>query len=163
MVAYWVLQIKTFLGVTAVSEPLNSKRNPGEQPANQPPRRRILLLTLSAILAAEAALATAVTVWLVVELITATPDSFASAVVILLLSAGLACALWAMVVGLLRGQPLVRGAALTWQLLQIAVAIGCFQGVFAVPSLGWALLIPAVVAILLLMSPPVVAATRRDS
>jgi hypothetical protein len=146
-----------------VSEPLNSKRNPGEQAADQSPRRPILLLALSVILGAEALLATGVTVWLVIELITATPDSFASAVVILLLSAGLACALWAMAVGLLRRQTWVRGAALTWQLLQIAVAIGCFQGVFAVPSLGWALLIPAVVAILLLMSPPVVSATRRVS
>ncbi|MDN4639344.1 hypothetical protein QCD70_03710 [Agreia sp. PsM10] len=121
------------------------------------------MLALSVVLAAEALLATGVTVWLIVELLTATPDSFASAVVILLLAAGLACALWAMVVGLLRRQAWVRGAALTWQLLQIAVAIGCFQGVFAVPSLGWALLIPAAIAILLLMSPPVVAATRRVS
>jgi len=144
-----------------VSEPLNSKPNSGEQISDQSSRRPILLIALSVVLAAEAALATGVTVWLVFELLTATPDSFASAVVILLLSAGLACALWAMVVGLLRRQSWVRGAALTWQLLQIAVAIGCFQGVFAVPSLGWALLIPAVVAILLLMSPPVVAATRR--
>lgn len=144
-----------------MSEPLNSKPNSGEQISDQSSRRPILLIALSVVLAAEAALATGVTVWLVFELLTATPDSFASAVVILLLSAGLACALWAMVVGLLRRQSWVRGAALTWQLLQIAVAIGCFQGVFAVPSLGWALLIPAVVAILLLMSPPVVAATRR--
>ena len=144
-----------------MSEPLNSKPNSGEQMSDQSSRRPILLIALSVVLAAEAALATGVTVWLVFELLTATPDSFASAVVILLLSAGLACALWAMVVGLLRRQSWVRGAALTWQLLQIAVAIGCFQGVFAVPSLGWALLIPAVVAILLLMSPPVVAATRR--
>ncbi|KQR24794.1 hypothetical protein ASF79_03720 [Agreia sp. Leaf335] len=140
---------------------MNSKPNSGEQISDQSSRRPILLIALSVVLAAEAALATGVTVWLVFELLTATPDSFASAVVILLLSAGLACALWAMVVGLLRRQSWVRGAALTWQLLQIAVAIGCFQGVFAVPSLGWALLIPAVVAILLLMSPPVVAATRR--
>jgi hypothetical protein len=146
-----------------VSEPLNSKRNPNEQPSAQTPRRPVLLLVLSAVLAAEALLATGVTIWLVIELLTATPESFASAVVILLLSAGLAIALWAMVAGLLRTQSWVRGAALTWQLLQIAVAIGCFQGVFAVPSLGWALLIPAVVAILLLMSPPVVAATRRVS
>ena len=144
-----------------MSEPLNSKPNSGEQISDQSSRRPILVIALSVVLAAEAALATGVTVWLVFELLTATPDSFASAVVILLLSAGLACALWAMVVGLLRRQSWVRGAALTWQLLQIAVAIGCFQGVFAVPSLGWALLIPAVVAILLLMSPPVVAATRR--
>ena len=144
-----------------MSEPLNSKPNSGEQISDQSSRRPILLIALSVVLAAEAALATGVTVWLVFEQLTATPDSFASAVVILLLAAGLACALWAMVVGLLRRQSWVRGAALTWQLLQIAVAIGCFQGVFAVPSLGWALLIPAVVAILLLMSPPVVAATRR--
>lgn len=144
-----------------MSEPLNSKPNSGEQISDQSSRRPILLIALSVVLAAEAALATGVTVWLVFELLTATPDSFASAVVILLLSAGLACALWAMVVGLLRRQSWVRGAALTWQLLQIAVAIGCFQGVFAVPSLGWALLIPAVLAIFLLMSPPVVAATRR--
>jgi hypothetical protein len=146
-----------------VSEPLNSKPNSGEQAPDPSSRRPILLLALSVVLAAEALLATGVTVWLIVEMLTATPDSFASAVVILLLAAGLACALWAMVVGLLRRQTWVRGAALTWQLLQIAVAIGCFQGVFAVPSLGWALLIPAAVAILLLMSPPVVTATRRVS
>jgi hypothetical protein len=161
MVAYWYLQIKTFLGVTAVSDALNSRPNPDEHGQNQPTGRAVPLLLLAVILAAEALLATGVTVWLIVELITATPDSFASAVVILLLAAGLACALWAMTIGLLRRQTWVRGAALTWQLLQIAVAIGCFQGVFAVPSLGWALLVPAVVAILLLMSPPVVAATRR--
>ncbi|KQO08895.1 hypothetical protein ASF06_11855 [Agreia sp. Leaf244] len=142
---------------------MNSKPNSGEQAPDPSSRRPILLVALSVVLAAEALLATGVTVWLVVELLTATPDSFASAVVILLLAAGLACALWAMVVGLLRRQTWVRGAALTWQLLQIAVAIGCFQGVFAVPSLGWALLIPAAIAILLLMSPPVVAATRRVS
>ncbi|KQP54818.1 hypothetical protein ASF51_13825 [Agreia sp. Leaf283] len=142
---------------------MNSKPNSGEQAPDPSSRRPILLVALSVVLAAEALLATGVTVWLVIELLTATPDSFASAVVILLLAAGLACALWAMVVGLLRRQTWVRGAALTWQLLQIAVAIGCFQGVFAVPSLGWALLIPAAIAILLLMSPPVVAATRRVS
>ena len=146
-----------------MSEPLNSKPNSGEQAPDPSSRRPILLVALSVVLAAEALLATGVTVWLVVELLTATPDSFASAVVILLLAAGLACALWAMVVGLLRRQTWVRGAALTWQLLQIAVAIGCFQGVFAVPSLGWALLIPAAIASLLLMSPPVVTATRRVS
>jgi hypothetical protein len=146
-----------------VSEPLNSKPNSGEHPSDQSSRRPILLLFLAVVLAAEALLATGVTVWLVVELLTATPDSFASAVVILLLAAGLACSLWAMVVGLLRRQAWVRGAALTWQLLQIAVAIGCFQGVFAVPALGWALMVPAVVAILLLMSPPVVQSARRVS
>ncbi|WP_237657138.1 hypothetical protein [Agreia sp. COWG] len=126
-------------------------------------RRPILLLALAIILALEALLSTGVTVWLVVELLTAQASSFDSAIGVLLLSAGLSVALWAMVAGVLRRSSWVRGAAITWQLMQIAVAVGCFQGIFAVPSLGWALLVPAVVAILLLMSPPVVAATRRVS
>jgi hypothetical protein len=45
--------------------------------------------------------------------------------------------------------------------LQIAVAIGCFQGLFARPDIGWALLVPAVLALVLLFTPPVVAATAR--
>ena len=144
-----------------MSEPLNSKPNPREHARDPSPRRPVLLLALAVVLGLEAIVASAVTVWLIFELLTTSPSSFASAIGVLLLSLGLAVALWAMVVGLLRGAAWVRGAALTWQLLQIAVAVGCFQGVFAVPSLGWALLIPAVVGILLLMSPPVVEATRR--
>jgi hypothetical protein len=144
-----------------VSEPLNSKPNPREHAQLSSPRRPVLVLALAVVLGLEALVASAVTVWLIVELLTATPESFESAIGVLLLSLGLAVALWAMVAGLLRGGAWVRGAALTWQLLQIAVAIGCFQGVFAVPPLGWALLIPAVVGILLLLSPPVVEATRR--
>lgn len=144
-------------------EPLNSKPNSGEHVPQATSPRPILLRALAVILGLEALLSTGVSVWLVIELLTAQPSSLDSAIGVLLLSLGLSVALWAMVVGVLRRATWVRGAAITWQLMQIAVAVGCFQGIFAVPSLGWALLIPAVVAILLLMSPPVVAATRRAS
>jgi hypothetical protein len=46
--------------------------------------------------------------------------------------------------------------------LQVAVAIGCFQGYFARPDIGWVLLVPAVVAVGLLFTPPVMAVTTRS-
>jgi hypothetical protein len=66
-------------------------------------------------------------------------------------------------VGLLRRRSWARASALTIQILQLAVAVGCFQGLFARPDLGWALLAPAVVAAVLAVSPPVVRATARNT
>lgn len=103
----------------------------------------------------------AAVVFLVVELLVATPDSYGSAIGILGIAVIAAVFLIAIARGTLLGRPWIRGAALTWQILQIAVAIGCFQGVFARPDLGWALLFPSIIAIILLFTPSVVAATRR--
>ncbi|WP_309615766.1 hypothetical protein, partial [Salinibacterium sp.] len=101
--------------------------------------------------------------YLVIELIVATPDSYASAVALTVLTA--IAAVWLAVIGVnvLRGNPWVRGATVVVQILQIAVAIGCFQGAFARPDLGWLLLIPAIAALILLFSPPVLAATTRST
>ena len=52
---------------------------------------------------------------------------------------------------------------MTIQILQIAVAVGCFQGLVARPDLGWALLIPAIVAGVLALTPSVVRATVRNT
>ena len=75
-----------------------------------------------------------------------------------LISAG-----WLVAVGLgaLRARPWVRAAALTWQVLQIAVAVGSFQGLFARADIGWVLLVPAIVVIGLLFTRSVMSATRR--
>ena len=50
---------------------------------------------------------------------------------------------------------------MTWQLVQVFVAIGCFQGLYARPDLGWALLIPSVLVIVLLFTRSVLEATSR--
>ncbi len=44
----------------------------------------------------------------------------------------------------------------------VAVAVGSFQGLVARPDVGWALLIPAVVAFVLALAPSVVRATARE-
>lgn len=122
-----------------------------------------LLVALAVIVFAECALMLAATVWFVVELLIDVPASLASAIALAVLTA--IATVWLAVIGVntLRGTPWVRGAIVVWQVLQIAVAVGAFQGYYARPDIGWALLVPAVLALVLLFTPSVLrATTRRD-
>lgn len=126
-------------------------------------RRHPLVILLAVILFAESALLAAATGYLVVELLVDVPDSYASALALVVLAAIATVWLVVVTVNLLRGRAWTRGAALVWQVLQVAVAVGCFQGAFARPDLGWPLLLPALAALGLLFSRPVVRATTlRD-
>ncbi|HEV7811526.1 MAG TPA: hypothetical protein VGO99_01090 [Leifsonia sp.] len=122
------------------------------------PRALLLLATL---LFAEAAALGAATFFLTFELFTRVPDSYASAIGITVLSALAAVWLGAMAAHTLRGSPWIRGAAITVQLLQIAVAVGAFQGLFARPDIGWLLMIPAILVLVLLFTRSVLTATSR--
>lgn len=124
--------------------------------------RHPAVIALLVILFAEAALLLVATGYLLVELVTATPSSLASALALLVLTALAAVWLVVIAVNLARGRAWVRAAAIVWQVLQIAVAIGSFQGLFAQPVIGVVLLVPALVAGVLALSKPVVEATRRD-
>lgn len=126
--------------------------------------RHPLLTALAVLVFAECALMAAATIYLGVELMIAVPASFASAVALTVLTAIAAVWLGVVAVNTLRASSWVRGAIITWQVLQAAVAIGCFQGYFARPDIGWVLLIPAIVAVVLVFSPSVVHLTsRRES
>jgi hypothetical protein len=116
---------------------------------------------LSALIFFEAALVVGATGYLVFELLTVTPDSLASAIALTVVTAIGAVWVTAIALGMLRGRPWSRGAALVWQVLQLAVAVGAFQGTFARSEIGWLLLVPAVAALVLLFTKPVIRATRR--
>lgn len=89
--------------------------------------------------------------------------SVASAVALLVLAVLATLWLGAMVVGLRRGRAWVRSGIVVWQVLQGALAIGAFQGESRVASVGWALLIPALLGITLVLSRSVTAVlARRD-
>ena len=122
-------------------------------------RRPRALLLLATILFAEAGLLWAGVVWLILELLTATPTSLTSALAILVLVLIAATWVTAIAINSLRRRSWIRGAAVTWQLVQIAVAVGSFQGLYARPDLGWALLLPSVVVLVLLFQRPVIAET----
>ena len=114
--------------------------------------------TLLAVVGLEAAALVVLTVALVVELVVAPAASIASAIALVLLAAIAALWLGAMVVGLRNRRTWVRSGIIVWQVLQGAIAIGAFQGVFRVAWVGWVLLIPALLALTLVLSRPVTAA-----
>ncbi len=125
-------------------------------------RAPVLVRILVVLLVAEAAALAAAAVFLLVELLAETPQSYAAAVAIFALTALAAAWLVMVAVNTLRGRPWVRAAAMVWQVLQIGLGIGSLQGLFAREDVGWFLIVPAVVVIVLLFTPSVLAATRRD-
>ncbi|WP_431279800.1 hypothetical protein [Leifsonia poae] len=102
-------------------------------------------------------------VWLLVELLTVVPESYASAIAIFALVVLTAVWVTATAIAALRGRGWSRASAVTIQILQIAVAVGSFQGFYARADLGWALLVPAVVGIVLALTPQVIRATSRNT
>lgn len=143
-----------------MTEPVPSEiaDNGGQQVSR---RRPLLYWLLIVLLTAEFLVMASVTVGLVVELIVSKPDSLAGGIAIIVLAIVASVWLAFIVVAAVRGRAWMRGASIVWQVLQFAVGIGCFQGYTATPTIGWLLIVPSVVVVLLLISRPVVAVTSH--
>jgi hypothetical protein len=142
--------------------PVNKQPDrPHDEPQVPGARKSGRFRILVGILIAEAALLWVAFGWQVYQLVTSEPASLPSAIALIVINALVAVWVSAIAVNAGKGRSWVRGAALSWQLVQIAIAIGAFQGVFARPDVGWALLIPSVVVIVLLLMPGVLSADDR--
>ncbi len=146
-----------------MSDPEESEQSAQSRRSDARIRRPVLLIILGLLLLAESFVVLGVGVWQVAQLLQAPPEVYASAIALIVLV--LAAGLWVLVtaIGVFRMRPWTRGAALTWQVLQVIVAICCFQGIFASPDAGWPLLIAGVLGVALLLAPSVVAVTRREA
>jgi hypothetical protein len=121
------------------------------------------LIVVSAVLFLEAAALVAVVVWLLVDLISLQPSSYAMAIALIVLVVIGVVWVGGTAVASLRRAPWSRPAAIVWQVLQVSIAVGAFQGLFARPDVGWLLLVPAITVIgLLLWTPVRLAYTRPD-
>lgn len=128
-----------------------------------PAERPLALRILVAVLFLESAVMAGAAVFILVELFVDRPTSYASAIAILVLA--VLAAVWLAVVAVhaLRGRAWIRGGAIVWQVLQLAVATGSFQGLFARADVGWLLAVPALLVLVLLFTPSVIRATsHRD-
>lgn len=123
--------------------------------------RPALLVVLGVLLYAEAVALAGLSVYLLIELLTARPDSYASAVAIVILALLATVFLFVLATHALRGRYWIRGATVTWQVLQILMGVVSLQGEFAKPDIAWLLIIPAVIILVVLFTRPVMAATRR--
>ena len=126
------------------------------------PKAPWTLVALAVIVWAEVAMLGVWSVWLLTGFVTDVPESFGGAVLLLVLSVLATVWLGFAAAHLLRRKTWTRAAILVWQLCQTAIAAGAFQGIFAAPVVGAALLVPALAAGVLLFTPSVVAALRRD-
>jgi hypothetical protein len=120
------------------------------------------LVALAVIVWAEVVMLAAWSVWYITGFVTDVPDSYAGAVLVLVLSVLATVWLGFAATHLLRRKTWTRAAILVWQLCQTAIAAGAFQGIFSAPAVGVALLVPALAAGVLLFTPSVVDALRRD-
>lgn len=142
---------------------MNGRDAGRDRPDRSPGGVRTALLTVSVLLFAEAAALAAVAAWLVFDLVVLQPSSFATAVALIVITAIAAAWVTAIAVASVRRAPWSRAAAIVWQVLQLSIAVGAFQGLFARPDIGWALLVPAVTVVGLLLWTPVREAYARDS
>jgi hypothetical protein len=141
-----------------VTDPDDVRDHPNEGP-RAPRSPAVLLLVI--LVAVEAVGMAALTALLIVDLLTSTPTSVPSAVALIALAALAAVFLGGIARGILQGRSWVRPAAVTWQVLQIAVGVGSLQGAEARSDIGWALIVPAAVVLVLLFTRSVMLATRR--
>jgi hypothetical protein len=115
------------------------------------------------LIALEAAGMVAVTLLLVLSLVTARPGSVdaASGIALAVCTAIAAAGLALVAVGVARGRKWSRPAALVWQVVQLLVGIDAAQGAGARPDLAALLIVPALVVLVLLFTPGVSAVLRR--
>jgi hypothetical protein len=144
---------------------VNQERADGDMPpaASVSGGVRAALVVVSALLFLEAVALVAIVVWLVVDLVTLQPSSYATAIALIVLVVIGAVWVGAVAIASLRRASWSRAAAIVWQILQVSIAVGAFQGLFARPDVGWLLLVPAVTVIgLLLWTPVRLAYTRQE-
>ena len=116
-------------------------------------------MLLSALLYLEAAGLGALTASLVVEIFSVRPDSYLSAVALIVLALLATVWLAIMATHTLQGRPWIRGGAVTWQVLQLIIGVTMIAGGSA---LGWPLVVIAAIVLVVLFTRPVIAATRRE-
>ena len=160
MLAYWYCQIKSFDWDNAVNTDRKQMPDIGvDRPENSYP---VLLGCLVALLALQSAALIALVIWLLIQAVGASAANLASGIALLVIAA--LCAVWLVLttVAAARRRSWMRASVITWHLIVLAVAVGSFTGVTAVPEAGWVLLVVALLGVGLVLTPQVTRATARD-
>jgi len=108
-------------------------------------------LFVTVILTLEALGMVAITSFLFFEVLTENPDSYASAIGLIVLAVLALIWISATTIAFVQGKASARGSALVWQVLQGAIGIASNQGLFARPDVGSALLLPAIAVVAMLL------------
>jgi len=123
------------------------------------------VIVVALVLVAESLVLLGLCGFLTYQLAVDIPDSMASAIGLVIVTVIATAWIAATTIGFFQGKSFARGSALVWQVLQAAVGLASNQGLFARPDIGSGLLVPALVALALLLFSPSVSrhlATARE-
>jgi hypothetical protein len=112
---------------------------PGKNGRAQTPRNSLVIL-LGLFVSIEAVLVIAGALYFLSRIFLDTPENFMGAIVIFAITLVIAVGLIATAIATFRVQPWTRGAILTWQILQFAIATSFIQGIIEWQPVGWALI-----------------------
>jgi len=140
---------------------VNNSGNSNETKTEQSHPRSPALVVLVVILALEAIALAGSTVFFAYELIAYPSSSIGSAIALVIIVAIATVWVVIMIRGVLLGQAWTRAAVVVLQILVAAVGVGSVQGPAPRPDLAAALIVPAVLALVLLFTRSVVAATSE--
>jgi hypothetical protein len=125
-------------------------------------RRSSLVALLGVLVGIEALMVTAGALYFLSRIFMETPENLSGAIVIFAITLVIAIGLVASAIGTFRTQSWTRGAIVTWQILQFAVATAFIQGIQAWQPVGWLLIVFAVGTAVLLFTRPVITAMTAE-
>ena len=114
---------------------------------------RKLIVSLSVVVGIEALLVSAGAIYFLARMFMEPVENLAGAIVIFLITLAIAVGLVAVTVSCFRNRSWTRGAIVTWQILQFAVATSFIQGLVQWQPVGWVLFLLSAVAIVLVFMP----------
>ena len=135
--------------------------NPGSH-GHERKRQSPLLALLGVLVGIEALMVTAGALYFLSRIFMETPENLSGAIVIFAITLVIAIGLVATAIGTFRAQSWTRGAIVTWQILQFAVATSFIQGIQAWQPVGWLLIVFAVGTAVLLFTRPVITAMTAE-
>lgn len=114
---------------------------------------RKFVVALSTVVGLEALILLAGAIYFLARMFMEPVENLAGAIVILLITLAIAAGLVAVTVFCFRNKSWTRGAIVTWQILQFAVATSFIQGIEQWQPMGWLLFALSVGAIVLVFIP----------
>ena len=131
------------------------------EPGPRDPFKSPALTALAVLLVLEGVAMAVVTVVLIVSTLTERSTSISSSIALAVFSALAAVLLIVTGRATSRAAKWIRPATFVWQLIVVLVGLYAFQGPQPRPDVGFGLVVPGILGIVLLFTPSVSAATRR--
>jgi hypothetical protein len=100
---------------------------------------------------------------MLVGLLTGEARSVVTLIALVVLVAAAGAWVISVALALSKGKRWARSGALFWQLVQLAVATGSFTGQFGNAAIGWALILPSALVLVLLFQKSTIAATMEKT